>query len=103
MPKDNNLPDPTLDSLVLSLSAAALTYLGRQLGPEMKKEEVNLAHAKHTIATIELLKSKTDGNRTPDETKLMDELLYQLKMTYVATEEELKQPAPSRPESGTHS
>jgi len=101
MAKDNSLPDPTLDSLVLSLSAAALTYLGRQLGPEMKKEEVNLAHAKHTIATIELLKTKTEGNRTPDETKLIDELLYQLRMTYVATGKELAaSPPTSEPRPG---
>ncbi len=95
-----NLPAPTLDSLALSLSAAALAYLGHQLGPEMKKEEVNLPLAQHTIATIELLRTKTEGNRTPEETRLFDELLYQLRMTYVAAEQELKNPSSPRPEPG---
>ncbi len=93
MEKDNNTqqePVASLNSLVLSLSAAALAYMGKQVAPGAREAEPNLPLAKHTISTIEMLKAKTEGNRTEDETKLLDELLYQLRLTYVKTEEELK-------------
>ena len=79
--------------LVWSLSAATLTYLGRGIAPGQEKPEVNLKFAKHTIATLEMLKTKTEGNRTEDETKLLDEMLYELRLAYVKAEEAQKSAA----------
>ena len=79
-----------LADLVWSLSAATLTYLGRGIAPGQQKTEVNLGFAKHTIATLEMLKVKTEGNRTEEETKLLDEMLYELRLAYVKSEDEQK-------------
>lgn len=76
----------TLGSLCLNLAAAALAYLGHEVIPGAEKLEVNLPLAKHSIDTIEMLKAKTEGNRTDDESKLVDELLYQLRLEYVQAE-----------------
>ena len=39
--------------------------------------------ARHTIDTLEMLRDKTEGNLDEEETKLLDGLLYELRMRYV--------------------
>ncbi|OYD17144.1 hypothetical protein CH330_00735 [candidate division WOR-3 bacterium JGI_Cruoil_03_51_56] len=79
----------SLTNLIWSLSAAALTYMGKTIAPGSAKAEIKLPFAKETIATLDMLKTKTAGNRTPEETKILDELLYELKLAYVKTEEKV--------------
>lgn len=79
------MPEPGLDSLLLSLAAAALAYLGHDVVPG-QKTEVNLPLAKQTIETIAMLRTKTEGNRTEEETRMFDELLYELRLHYVKAE-----------------
>jgi len=54
--------------------------------PGTEKVEINMPLAKLTIDTIDMLKAKTEGNRTPDETSLFDDVLYQLRLSYVKAE-----------------
>ncbi len=75
----------SLSSLLLNLAATALLYLGRPLTPDAPKVEVNLKLARHTIDTLEILKTKTEGNRTPEETELLNDLIYQLRLIYLQT------------------
>lgn len=89
------LSEPGLDSLLLSLAAAALAYMGHDVVPG-QKTEVNLPLAKQTVDTIAMLRTKTEGNRTDAETKMFDELLYELRLQFVKAEEA----APSKPRSG---
>lgn len=76
-------PPPTLANLVLSLAAAALAHLGHKVARGGPEPQVNLPLAKHTIDTIELLRLKTEGNRTTEEDEVFEQLLYQLRMAYV--------------------
>jgi hypothetical protein len=39
------------------------------------------------IDLISLLRDKTKGNLTPDEAKLVDDLLYELRMRYVQAQQ----------------
>lgn len=95
MPTDKETTGASLTDLVWSLSAATLTYLGHGIAPGEDKPSVNLKHARHTIATLDMLKAKTEGNRTEQESRLFDELLCQLRLTCVKTEEDLRtKPAP---------
>ncbi|MEO0080008.1 MAG: DUF1844 domain-containing protein [candidate division WOR-3 bacterium] len=99
---DNKTPEPnetpeipaSFSTLLLNLSAAALAYLGHTVVPGQEKPAVNLPLAKHTIDTLEMLKVKTQGNLTPEESNLLDDMLYQLRLAYVAAKD---QPAPDRP------
>ena len=61
----------------------AVTYLGGYQNPETKEVLVDLEMAKRTIDTIELLKEKTKGNLTVPESNLLDNTLYNLRMTYI--------------------
>ncbi|MFH2054960.1 MAG: DUF1844 domain-containing protein, partial [bacterium] len=45
--------------------------------------ERNLEQAQGTINMMEMLQRRTAGNLTDDEKKLLDRLLYELRMNYV--------------------
>ena len=76
----------TLSSHVFQLATAALVYMGAAELPGTEKVEINMPLAKLTIDTIDMLKAKTEGNRTADETSLYDDVLYQLRLSYVKAE-----------------
>jgi len=73
----------TFEALIFSLSTTALLQLGLAPHPETGKQEKDLPGAKETIDILEILQQKTRGNLTADEGQLLEECLYDLKMTYV--------------------
>ena len=73
----------TFEALIFSLSTTALLQLGMAPHPETGKQEMDLPGAKQTIDILEMLQQKTRGNLTADEGQLLEECLYDLKMTYV--------------------
>lgn len=87
-PREGRDALPTIDfsTLVLSLSTSALVHLGEAPGPDEPDEpaEKNLPLAKQTIDIVEMLQEKTQGNLTDDESKLLRQLLYDLRLRYVA-------------------
>jgi hypothetical protein len=86
----------TLSAHVYQLATAALVYMGAARLPGTEKIEVNMPLAKLTIDTLDMLKAKTEGNRTADESSLFDDVLYQLRMSYVKAESG-SPPAPETP------
>ena len=68
---------------ITSLSMQAMMSLGIYPNPITKKEEKNLEAAKYTIDTISMLQEKTKGNLTSEESRLIDNILYDLRMKYV--------------------
>ncbi len=70
-------------TFVLSLSTSVLVHLGELPDPVTNKKEANLPLAQQTISVIELLKEKTKGNLTDEEQKLMETVLYDLRLKYV--------------------
>ena len=43
----------------------------------------SLEAARQIISILEMLEEKTRGRRTPEESRILDELLFQLRMGYV--------------------
>jgi Domain of unknown function (DUF1844) len=83
-PPPRALPRPDFASLVISLGHSALFHLGLVPDPQSgERGERNLALCRQTIDTIEMLQEKTRGNRTPEEDRLLDDLLYDLRMRFV--------------------
>ena len=76
---------PTIDfnTFILSLSTSALMHLGKLPGAD-DDSTVNLAHAKQSIDCIALLEEKTRGNLTGEEERLITEVLYDLRLQFVA-------------------
>jgi hypothetical protein len=81
--------DPRLGTIdfstfVLSLSTSALYQLGLVTGPDGQQvEEPSRVLAQHTIETLEMLARKTRGNLEEEEQKLLESLLYELRMQFV--------------------
>ena len=73
----------TFGILATSLATQAMIALGDIENPLTKKREVNLDEAKFHIDMLEMLEQKTKGNLTPDEAKLMEGLLFDLRMHFV--------------------
>jgi hypothetical protein len=73
----------TFISFIMSLATSALIYLGETLDPSGQEEKTDLAAAQQIIDIIDILKKKTEGNRTEEESKLIEELLYKLRMIYL--------------------
>ena len=84
--EEKRAPDIDFNTLVLSLSTSALMHLGKISDSENRT--VNLAHAKQTIDCIALLEEKTQGNLTGEEERLLSEVLYDLRLRFVAATKE---------------
>jgi len=78
--------------LINAMAQPALIYLGEIEHPETGKPEINLEQARLQIDMLELLQIKCRGNLTDDEVGLLDGLLYQLRMRFVARSDEKQQP-----------
>ena len=78
-------PAPAIDfhTFVLSLGSSALLHLGELERPGAGAAEKDLPMAKHTIDILAMLQDKTRGNLTPEEAKLLESLLFDLRLRYV--------------------
>lgn len=79
---------PTIDfaTFVLSLASSALVHLGELPHPERQKAERHLPLAKQTIDVIGMLQEKTRGNLSKEESELIEHMLFDLRMKYVAAQ-----------------
>ena len=91
------LPPIDFSAFIAELGMTAVTYLGGYQNPETKEVLVDLEMAKRTIDTIDLLKEKTKGNLTAPESNLLENTLYNLRMTYIRLAN--NPPSPPQPES----
>jgi hypothetical protein len=76
-------PDLNFSTFVFSLGTSAMYHFGDFPDPVTKKAERNLEAAKQTIDILGILKDKTKGNLSDDEDRLLESLLYELRMRYV--------------------
>lgn len=77
---------PAIDfhTFIISLSTPALMHLGALQEADGKATEVNLPMARHAIDCLALLDEKTKGNLTGEEERLLTEILYDLRMRFLA-------------------
>ena len=69
---------------VLGLHMQTLVFLGEVPNPVTGKTEKDLRQARYMIDTLNMLKEKTEGNLNENEMKLIDEILYDLRMKYAS-------------------
>src|SRR5450432_1829663 len=78
-----HLPPVDFHTFILSLGSSALLHLGELDPPEGGEARPDLRLAKHTIDIIGMLQAKTRGNLSPPEERLIESLLYDLRLRYV--------------------
>jgi hypothetical protein len=83
-PAGGTLPAIDFSTFILSLSTSALFHLG--LIPDTQSGtpgERNLPLARQTIDILEILESKTRGNLDAEEARLLESLLFEIRMRFV--------------------
>jgi len=76
--------EPTgFETLVSYLSTTTMFQLGLIPGPGGERIPADMANAQRTIDLLQVLQEKTQGNLTPNESRLLDDVLYELRMTFV--------------------
>ncbi|HEY4706660.1 MAG TPA: DUF1844 domain-containing protein [Thermodesulfobacteriota bacterium] len=80
---DIELPPLDFSAFILSLSTSVLMNLGLVENPVTKQKEKEPEVAKQTIDLISLLKDKTKGNLTEEESKLIEDVLHELRLWYI--------------------
>jgi hypothetical protein len=81
------LPPADLAFLIGTLYIQGAMALGLLANPVTKKAEVQLDQAKHAIDLLTVLQSKTEGNRTPQESGELEAVLHELRMAYVTVQQ----------------
>ena len=76
-------PEANLSSLFLGLSTQALLHLGEIPDPESGEATRDLASARSLIDLLAVLRDKTQGNLDAEEARLLDRILYDLRMRFV--------------------
>jgi hypothetical protein len=85
-PEDTGI---TFAGFIISLATTAAVHFGDIEDPGTGiRGEPNLPAAAQMIELIALLQDKTKGNLTDPEIKLVDDLLYELRMRFVQAEQE---------------
>ena len=77
------MPKPTFSTFVLSLASSALVHLGEVPDPSTNTTSEDIALAKHSIDILTMLQDKIANGLDQDETRLLDGLLYELRIKYV--------------------
>ena len=80
---EQKMPAINFSTFIMSLNASALVSFGVLEDPGTGKKHANLPVGKQTIDILVMLKEKTSGNLLSDELKMLDSIIYELRMTYV--------------------
>jgi Domain of unknown function (DUF1844) len=76
-------PKADLTSLLVMLYGDAMANLGQAPDPMTGRPHIDLDQARFAIDLLAMLQEKTRGNRTPDESGVLEEMLTTLRMGFV--------------------
>ncbi len=75
-------------TLVSYLSTTAMFQLGLLPGPGGEHIPPDLENGQRTIDLLEVLEEKTRGNLSQEEAKLLEEVLYELRISFVEVQKQ---------------
>lgn len=81
--QDVPLPPASLEILIGSLATQAMVSLGIFPNPATNEVQRLPNQAKHLVDMLQVLQEKTEGNRTAEESAMLEDTLHQLRMAYV--------------------
>jgi hypothetical protein len=71
------------ETLVSYLSTTAMFQLGLIAGPSGEHIPADMPNAKRTLDLLEVLQEKTRGNLSANESRLLEDVLYELRVSFV--------------------
>jgi hypothetical protein len=69
--------------LLLGLQQSGMMALGKLMNPLTRQIDKNLEAARDTIDTLAALEARTRGNLEPDEERVLQQVLTDLRMNYL--------------------
>jgi hypothetical protein len=85
---DTPEPGLTFSGFILSLATTAAVHFGDIADPNTgERAEPNLAAAAQMIELIAMLQERTKGNLIEPEERLVDDLLYELRLRFVQAQQ----------------
>jgi hypothetical protein len=83
---------PKIDfpSYILSYYTQGLVLLGEVPNPYTNKKEEDLEGARHIVDILEMLQEKTKGNLAKEEGQLVESVLYEMRMKFMAKTNKIK-------------
>jgi hypothetical protein len=84
----HRMADPELNftAFVISLASTAAIHFGDMPDPQSGERNPNLEGARQMIEILNLLEQKTRGNLTAEERQVLESVLYELRMRFVAAQ-----------------
>jgi hypothetical protein len=76
-------PKADLTALLVMLYGDAMANLGQAPDPMTGRPHIDLEQARFAIDLLAMLQDKTRGNRSPDESAVLEEMLGALRMGFV--------------------
>ena len=73
----------TFTSFVMSLATQALMQLGQLPAPDGSRVPLDIPGAKQVIDILTMLEKKTTGNLDPEESKLFQDILHGVRMSFL--------------------
>jgi len=70
-------------SFLLSMATSAMVHMGEVADPATGRPAENLQAARQTIDILTILREKTEGNLSAEEQRLLDGLLYELRLKFL--------------------
>jgi hypothetical protein len=86
--QDPQMPPASFEMLVTTLATEALMAMGQIPHPLTDKVELRRNQAQYLIDTLDLLREKTKNNLSPQEQKLIEAVLHQARMVFIAVTNE---------------
>ncbi|MGZ3689219.1 MAG: DUF1844 domain-containing protein [Bdellovibrionota bacterium] len=86
MVSNHGYPKIDLTTFFLSISTAAFMGLGVTPSGSDGEGQIDLELAKQNIDLLELMHEKTKGNRTSEEDRLIEQLLFETRLRFVETQ-----------------
>lgn len=81
--------------LILGLQQSGMMALGKLMNPISRKIEVHLDMARDTIDTLAALEARTRDRLESDEARVLQQVLTELRMNYLAELEKFEEKAGS--------
>ena len=76
--------------LIFNFAQLAMVNLGKIANPETKETKVDLNGARYFIDSLVMLREKSKGNLSKEESDLLDDQIAMLQMNYAETAEDAK-------------
>jgi len=70
-------------TLILSFATSSMMNMGIAPDPQTGKTNKNLELAKQNIEILAMLEQKTKGNLTPEESKLPENILTEVRLRFI--------------------